>query len=312
MPIRCGYTRKSPLDTFRLRYARAERCQFVVATVLMGCFDPLPVINGSLPNNSCRVAFVDNMTLAALEQHPPSSQVLQDWEFVIIPDAAMKVFRHERKFVKALRHSVIRLFPLAERGVWLDGQSIVKDLNEFTSQNFFGVLTALRHVAATPSYTVVDEVARVLQKKPYLNKTTLYTQLDRYTQEGFVERSQRNAFGWLDASTTTFSQDPCVVRFRCGWHNEVNYYAHRDQISLLYTAERLRLLSYVGYEHWQHFRSQRKHTHICGTSANELPSAEPTATPTQFEETKAHTEVLLPNFNSTSASAGEPSVATTK
>jgi hypothetical protein len=40
---------------------------------------------------------------------------------------------------------------------------------------------------------------------------------------------------------------PCVVRYLCGWHNEVNYYSFRGQFSVYYSPVRLNLTDYLSF-----------------------------------------------------------------
>ena len=40
---------------------------------------------------------------------------------------------------------------------------------------------------------------------------------------------------------------PCIFRYLCGWHNEVNYYSFRGQLSVYYAAVRLNLTDYLHF-----------------------------------------------------------------
>jgi hypothetical protein len=49
-----------------------------------------------------------------------------------------------------------------------------------------------------------------------------------------------------DICPGTFAS-PVIYRYLCGWHNEINYFSYRGQLSVYYSAERLNLTSYLGF-----------------------------------------------------------------
>ena len=40
---------------------------------------------------------------------------------------------------------------------------------------------------------------------------------------------------------------PCISRYLCAWHNEINYYSYRGQLSVYYPAVRFHLTNYLHF-----------------------------------------------------------------
>ena len=88
-------------------------------------------------------------------------------------------------------------------------------------------------------------------------------QEDEYRQDGFYSRSKALGMKMFDIAVFMYRNNhPCVARYLCGWHNEVNYYSYRGQLSVFYPAVRLNLTSYLHYLPGR-FYSTTGHRSVC-------------------------------------------------
>jgi hypothetical protein len=83
-----------------------------------------------------------------------------------------------------------------------------------------------------------------------LNNTIQEVEFQRkeYKHDGFYSRSDALGLKMFDIAILMYRNNhPCIFRYLCGWHNEVNYFSHRGQLSVYYPAVRLNLTDYLHF-----------------------------------------------------------------
>ena len=256
--IKCGFAVQSILNTVRNRYGRNDTCQTVVFTCITNCYDPLPTVQDALPPDICFVALVDTKTKNAFEKHYPNGQKPGNagfpWVFIDLGESS-KLFRVPAKVTETLKIVGHRMFPLAKWFIWLDGKAFIINIKEVLTYTMTSV-TGLHHsdfnrtseneVSLTITRVKVGEIENSLTLNTTLKEIEL--QEKEYKRDGFYSRSNEKGLPLFDIAIFTYrNHHPCVHRYLCGWHNEINYFSYRGQLSVYYAAERFNLTRYLGF-----------------------------------------------------------------
>ncbi|CAF1149542.1 unnamed protein product [Rotaria sordida] len=250
-PIKCGFTVQTTLDRVRNRYAHNYKCQIIVITCITNCYDNLPIIQDTVPPNTCFVALLDTKTIDAFKRHFPTGT---QWDFIDLgdTDSLFRVPAEVTETVKMLGH---RMFPMAKWFVWLDGKAFIINIKEILSLARTPIIGLHHHDFNRTSELEVNlTISRVIlreQSNPaQLNITLEEIELQRaeYIHDGFYSRSNSIGLPMFDIAIFIYRNNhPCSFRYLCGWHNEINYYSYRGQLSVYYSAERLNLSDYLGF-----------------------------------------------------------------
>jgi len=258
--IKCGFALPSIFDTIRTRFYRNHTCEVVIFTLVTNCYDPLPPVHGNLLSSFCLLAFVDEQTFNAYKTfYPKQSEII--WEIINLGTQATP-FYIEAKSTETLKTLGERLFPLAKWIVWVDGKAHVVNLNEILREARTPVLSANHDRPNRTSAVEVNETIIRLTRREKTPHSTKFNHTLRdirlleqqYQSEGFYNQSDRLGLRMFDIAILIYrNHHPCIQRYLCGWHNELNYFAYRGQLSLFYSAVRLNLTAYLDYIQSKHY-----------------------------------------------------------
>jgi len=272
-PIKCGFAIRSVLDRVRNRYGRNHTCQTIVFTCITNCYDSLPIVRDELPPKTCFVALLDTKTLDAFEKHyptgyrPPNSKV--QWDFIDLGEIG-SIFRVAVKVTETLKTVGHQMFPMAKWIVWVDGKMYITKINEILLQTRTPI-TGLHHfdfnrTSESEADFIINRLkvgkkVNSLRRKHTLQEIEL--QQTEYKRDGFYSRSAALGLPLFDIAIFIYRNNhPCVYRYLCGWHNEVNYFSYRGQLSVYYSAERLNLTDYLSFIP-PHFYLMLNHNTMC-------------------------------------------------
>ena len=256
-PLKCAFTIHSTLDKVRQRYGRNHTCETVFFTSVTECYDPLPTIQGSMPLHSCFVALLDKKTINAYEKfyltRNKSNNANIQWDIIDL-ELNVSLFRVLPKLTETLKLVGHRLFPMAKWIIWLDGKAQVTDLGELLLKTRVPVLGPYHPDSRTPEAEVEPTVRHVTNRNTGNLQSLLITiqeielQQAQYRRNGFYARTNNLGLRIYDIASLIYRNNhPCVARYFCGWHNEVNYYSFRGQLSVYYSAVRLNLTDYFDF-----------------------------------------------------------------
>jgi hypothetical protein len=246
-PIKCAFAIKSVIDKVRNKYQYNNTCQTIVYTCITNCYDPLPSFQDSIPPQTCFVALLDTKTKHAIG----NSNSL--WDLIDLEDSG-SLFRVPAKITETLKIVGYRMFPLAKWIVWLDGKAFIINIKEVLTLARTPVI-GLKHSEATrtsqlevePTIDRVKQGQEINSLKLNISIQEIQLQEEQYKKEGFYSRSNSIGLGLYDIAIFIYRNNhPCISRYLCGWHNEINYYAYRGQLSVYYPAERLNVYHYLG------------------------------------------------------------------
>lgn len=256
--IRCGFAVSSVFDKVRQRYGRNHTCETIVFTCITNCYDPVPIVQDAVPPNVCFVALLDTNTANAFKVHYPSGHrspgSKAQWEFFDLGKIG-SIFRVAAKATETLKIVGHRMFPVAKWIVWLDGKAFIINIKEVLSLARSPVVglhhsdftrTSAKEVNLTLNRVRDGEVANSLRLNTTLQE--IYLQEAEYTRDGFYNRSDMLGLPLFDIAIFTYRNNhPCAYRYLCGWHNEINYFSYRGQLSVYYSAERLNVTDYLTF-----------------------------------------------------------------
>ena len=274
-PLKCAFTTQSILDKVRRRYARNDTCETVFFTSITHCYDPLPVIQGQIPVHSCFVALLDRETISAYEKfyltRNKSNNVAIQWDIIDL-EINGSLFRVLPKLTETLKTVGHRLFPMAKWIIWLDGKAHVTDLGDLMAQTQTPILGPYHPESRTPDSEVEPTVLHMAHRN-VVNLERLRTTIQEielqqaeYRRDGFYSRATALGMRIYDIAALMYRNNhPCVVRYLCGWHNEVNYYSFRGQLSVYYSAVRLNLTDYLSFMPAKSFYGAH-HQPVCETT----------------------------------------------
>ena len=247
-PIKCGFAIPSLLDQVRNRYGRNHTCQTIVFTCITNCYDPLPIIQDRVPPNACLVALLDTRTFNTFKRSH------SHWDLIDLGESA-SLFRTPAKITETLKIVGHRMFPLAKWLFWLDGKAFIINMNEVLTLARTPVVGLHHHDFNRTSESEVNLTITRVQVGETPNSARTNTTLQEielqqaeYRRDGFYSRSAAIGLPMFDIAIFTYRNNhPCVARYLCGWHNEINYFSYRGQLSVYYSAERLNVSDYLGF-----------------------------------------------------------------
>jgi hypothetical protein len=147
------------------------------------------------------------------------------------------------------------MFPLAKWIIWLDGKARIVNITEILTQVWTPITgaphpdpsrTSMSEIGPTIGLLSSREGPRAAQLKITLDE--LKMQEEEYRRDGFYSRSAALESKMFDIATFLYRNNhPCVFRYLCAWHNEINYYSYRGQLSVYYPAVRLNLTDYLDF-----------------------------------------------------------------
>jgi hypothetical protein len=147
------------------------------------------------------------------------------------------------------------MFPLAKWIIWLDGKAHMNDISGLLLQAQAPVIGAAHPDGGRTSANEVGPTIGRLgyREKPFslrLNNSVrdILLQEKEYQRDGFYSRSGALKLRLYDIAVFLYRNNhPCISRYLCGWHNEVNYFSYRGQLSVYYSAVRLDLTNYLHF-----------------------------------------------------------------
>ncbi|CAF3605603.1 unnamed protein product [Rotaria socialis] len=257
-PIKCGFAVQSIIDKVRKRYERNDKCEIIVFTCITNCYDPLPTITDAIPLGTCFVALLDTKSLNSLKVPfivgGQSNNLRHPWDLIDLGNSS-SLFRIAAKVTESLKMLGHRMFPLAKWFVWLDGKAYIINIKEVLSLAKTPIIGLHHHdfnrtseleVNLTVSRVKLREAPNSVELNGSLQEIKL--QEAEYKRDGFYSRSNAIGLPLFDIAIFIYRNNhPCSFRYLCGWHNEVNYFSYRGQLSVYYSAERLNLTSYLGF-----------------------------------------------------------------
>ena len=191
------------------------------------------------------------------------------WDYVDLGENA-SVFSITAKATESLKILGHRMFPMAKWIIWLDGKAGFANIKDALLQARAPVMGAPHPDARRDSQSEVEPtIGRIyLREKPLSERMNhslrdIQLQGDEYRRDGFYSRSKALGLTMFDIAIFLYRNNhPCVFRYLCGWHNEVNYYSYRGQLSVFYPAVRLNLTSYLHFLP-RRFFSTVAHRSVC-------------------------------------------------
>ncbi|CAF3106926.1 unnamed protein product [Rotaria socialis] len=255
-PLKCGFAIPSIFDTVRYKYGRNQTCQTVVFTVVTNCYDPLPEVEGPILPSFCFIALLDTQTLKAhrifyaKEKRSTSDDV--QWDLIDL-GANASPFLASAKSIETLKLVGPRMFPVAKWIIWLDGKAYIQNIGDILLQTQSPMIIpshpdTTRTSASEVEPTIVRLKSREKSSSQQLNISIaeILIQQAEYSHDGFYARSDTLGLKMLDIAILVYKNNhPCVTRYLCGWHNEINYFSYRGQLSVYYPGVRLNLTHYL-------------------------------------------------------------------
>ncbi|CAF1345434.1 unnamed protein product [Adineta steineri] len=251
-PIKCGFAVPSIFDKVRERFARNHTCETIILTSIINCYDNLPGAEGDIPFSTCYVALLDTKTFNALSSG--IYKAAPHWTLIDLGNIN-SLFSFPAKIVETLKTCGQRMFPLAKWIIWLDGKSYLMRITDLLFRAKSSVF-APRHTtidrtsAIEVNYTIERIRERENGSRSNFDKFVMdiKRQEKEYKRDGFYSRADKLNLTLYDIALFVYRNNhPCNFRYLCGWHNEVNYFAYRGQLSVYYSAVRLNLIHHLHY-----------------------------------------------------------------
>ncbi|CAF0865402.1 unnamed protein product [Rotaria sp. Silwood1] len=252
-PLKCGFAIPSIFDKVRNRYSRNHTCQTIIFTCITNCYDPLPGVKGEILPSFCFVALLDTRTLSAYKKLYSINSSFK-WDLIDLGIDATP-FSVAAKSPETLKIIGQRMFPLAKWIIWIDGKGNINDISGLLKEARAPVIGAPHPDPRRTSASEVNPtIGRISMRETALSKRLNNSILDiklqekEYRRDGFYSRSDQLNLKMYDIAIFLYRNNhPCTVRFLCGWHNEVNYFSYRGQLSVYYPAVRLNLTDYLHF-----------------------------------------------------------------
>jgi hypothetical protein len=251
--LKCGFIVPSIFDKIRTRYARNHTCETIVFTSILNCYDPLPKVNGIILSSFCFVALLDTKTIDGYRKFYKTESNIE-WDFIDLGIDATP-FSVPAKSIETLKIVGQRLFPLAKWIIWLDGKAHITDISQLLAQAHAPVIGAAhpdgKRTSESEVSPTIDHISNREKQFPQrLNHSIsdMKLQEQEYKHDGFYNRSNALRLKMYDIAIFLYRNNhPCISRYLCGWHNEVNYYSYRGQLSVYYSAVRLNVTDYLQF-----------------------------------------------------------------
>jgi hypothetical protein len=256
--LKCGFAIPSIFDKVRNLYGRNHTCETIIFTAVTNCYDPLPVITGKVLPSFCFIALLDTKTIDAYKRLNIAQGRLANsrikWDLIDLGFDATP-FRVAAKTAETLKIVGQRMFPMAKWIIWLDGKARIDSIDKILTQAHAPVIGAHHpDVLRTSESEVYPTIGRLQSNTDplsiELNNSIQEIELQRqnYKYDGFYSRSDALGLTMFDIAIFMYRNNhPCIFRYLCGWHNEVNYFSHRGQLSVYYSAVRLTLTDYLHF-----------------------------------------------------------------
>ena len=252
-PIKCGFAIPSVFDKVRERYRRNHTCETIVFTSINNCYDPLPEIKGVILPSFCFVAILDRKTINGYKKLNSTKSKI-DWDLIDLGIDGTP-FSVAAKSAETLKIVGQRLFPLAKWIIWLDGKAHMNNISQLLAQVRAPVIGPAHPISQRTSASEVDPtIGRLKYREKTLsqrfNNSVLDINLQRneYQRDGFYSRSDALNLKMYDIAIFLYRNNhPCISRYLCAWHNEINYYSYRGQLSVYYPAVRFNLTKYLHF-----------------------------------------------------------------
>ncbi|CAF4885768.1 unnamed protein product [Rotaria sp. Silwood1] len=252
-PIKCGFTIPSIFDKIRNRYGRNHTCETIIYTCVTNCYDPLPQVRGDIHSSFCFVALLDTRTINAYKNLSLTNSSVR-WDLIDLGVNATP-FSVAAKSTETLKTIGQRLFPLAKWLIWLDGKGQINDIGELLKEVRAPVMSVRhpipeRNPASEVYPTIIHVSAKEMAFPQRLNNIVIDIDLQQkqYNRDGFYQRSNILNLTLYDIAIFIYRNNhPCIFRYSCGWHNEINYFSYRGQLSVYYPAVRLNLTDYLHF-----------------------------------------------------------------
>jgi hypothetical protein len=272
-PLKCGFAIPSIFDKVRDRYGRNYTCQIIIFTAITNCYDPLPVVQDVIQSSYCFVALLDTQTIDAYKQFystkkQPTNPGIK-WDFIDLGTNASP-FVVSAKSAETLKIVGQRMFPVAKWIIWLDGKAQIVNISEILTQAQAPMIIPPHPDKKRTSASEVEPtIGRIrLREEPSserLNITVeeILLQEKEYKRDGFYSRSDALGLRLVDIAILVYRNNhPCIFRYLCGWHNEINYFSYRGQLSVYYPGVRLNLTDYLHFLSGN-FYSSTDHQAVC-------------------------------------------------
>jgi len=249
--VKCGFIIPSIFDKVRNRYGRNHTCQTIIFTCVTNCYDPLPEVESVILHSFCFVALLDTKTINTYKKIYPTNASIK-WDLFDLGTDATP-FSAAAKSVETLKIVGQRMFPLAKWIIWLDGKAKIRNISELLLQVQAPVIGVAHPDPGRTSANEVGPTIGHLQNRyksrphPHDNwKLDITLQQQEYQRDGFYSRSDALQLKMYDIAIFLYRNNhPCIFRYLCGWHNEVNYFSYRGQLSVYYAAVRFNLTNYL-------------------------------------------------------------------
>jgi hypothetical protein len=252
-PIKCGLAIPTIFDILRNRYGRNHTCETIIFTLITNCYDPLPIVRGTMLPSFCFIALLDARTINGYKTFYTTSPY-NNWDIIDLGNNTAP-FSFAAKSVETLKTLGHRVFPLAKWIVWIDGKAHIVDLNKVLIEARTPVMGAHHHdEKRTSASEMKPTIIRVIDKEKKFSRVFNLTVMEmtiqekEYKHDGFYDRSDALGLKLYDIGIFIYrNHHPCIYRYLCGWHNEINYFSYRGQLSVYYSAVRLNLTDYLHY-----------------------------------------------------------------
>ena len=251
--IKCAFAVPSVFDKVRKRYARNHTCETIIFTSITSCYDPLPEVKGTILPSFCFVALLDTKTIQAYEKFYPTKPKIE-WDLLDLgPDATP--FSVAAKSIETLKIVGERMFPLAKWIIWLDGKAHMADIPQLLAEAQAPIIGAAHpDHGRTSASEVAPTIGRLGGREKPNSQRLINSVLDiniqeqEYKRDGFYSRSDTLKLKMYDIAVFLYRNNhPCISRYLCAWHNEINYYSYRGQLSVYYPAVRFNLTNYLHF-----------------------------------------------------------------
>lgn len=264
-PLKCGFAVSSVFDRVRKLYRANQTCRIVFATTISKCYDPLPEIIGKIESGFCFVALLDSQTFRTLSTRKHKI----NWHFIDL-GSNLGIFSHDAKTSETLRTSGLRLFPAADWVIWVDGKGEILNVTQLMGElktPFVGPPHSDPNRTPEKEFIVTIPYLRFRDRfdpeKSVVVQEEIKFQYDTYRREQFFNRSKEFQIEMYDLAVVAYrNHQPCLRQYLCAWHNEVNYFSFRNQLSVFYPAVRMKILGYLSFFSHRLIRT-KLHRRIC-------------------------------------------------
>ncbi|KAI9198630.1 hypothetical protein LWI28_019403 [Acer negundo] len=251
MSVHCGFAKGRPgsgtgYDLDEEDILEMEQCRgVVVLSAIFGAFDDINQpsnISEYSRKTVCFYMFVDEETEEYLKENSglDSNRRIGIWRIVVIHNPPYKDPRRTGKIPKLLPH---RLFPNSRFSLWIDGKlELVVDPYQILERFLWRSNATFAISRHYKRFDVFTEAEANKAAKKYDN-ASIDLQIEFYKNEGLTPYSEAKL------PITSDVPEGCVIirehvpisnLFVCLWHNEVDRFTSRDQISFAIVRDKIR------------------------------------------------------------------------